>query len=79
MIFQMKTIENLWFLEIDQSSFKYTVAVTQTLLAYRLQLYQHYVIFNHSSIDRVRLHDQSFSSINHKFFLIILFSYFLSL
>ena len=40
MIFQMKTIENLWFLEIDQSSFKDTVPVTETLLAYRLQLYQ---------------------------------------
>ena len=39
----MKTIENLWFLEIDQSSFKYTVPVTETLLAYRLQLYQPHV------------------------------------
>ena len=54
----MKTIENLWFLEIDQSSFKYAVHVTETLLAYRLQLYQPHVIFIHSSIDRIRLHDQ---------------------
>ena len=69
MIFQMKTIEKLWFLEIDQSSFKNTVPVTQTLLAYRLQLYQPHVIFNHSSIDRVRLHDQGFSSKNLKFFI----------
>ena len=43
MIFQLKTIENLWFLEIDQSSFKDTVPVTETLLAYRLQLYQPHV------------------------------------
>ena len=68
MIFQIETIENLWLLEIDQSSSKYTVPVTETLLAYRLQLYQPHVIFYHSSIDRVRLHDQWFSSINHKFF-----------
>ena len=39
MTFQTTTIENLWFLEIDQSSFKYTVPVTETLLDYRLQHY----------------------------------------
>ena len=43
MIFQKITIENLWLLEIDQSSFKYTVPVTENLLAYRLQLYQPHV------------------------------------
>ena len=68
MIFQIETIKNLWVLEIDQSSFKYTVPVTETLLAYRLQLYQTHVMIYHSSIDRVRLHDQWFSSINHKIF-----------
>ena len=74
MIFQIETIENLWVLESDQSSLKYTVPVTETLLAYRLQLYQPHVIFYHPSIDRDRLHDQWFSSMNHKFFLINLLS-----
>ena len=54
----MKTIESLWFSEIDQSSFKYTLLVTETLFAHRLQLYQPHVNINPSSIDRGRLHDQ---------------------
>ena len=74
MFFQMKTIEKLWFLDIDQSSMKYTVPVTETLLTYRLQLYQPHVSFYHSSIDRVRLHNDWFSSMYNKFFLKLLLS-----